>query len=193
MTLRHLHIDASWSLFLDRDGVINKKLPDDYVKKWGEFEFLEGVPEAIGKCTEIFGKIFIATNQQGIGKGIMTERDLDMLHNQMIEEIMYAGGKINKIYYSPYRQNEKSVFRKPNIGMARKAKIDFPDIEFAKSLMVGDSESDMQFGKNAGMYTVYICPVKELTEEIKPFVDFIYPSLKAFSINLSDIHQLPNI
>jgi len=189
MTLRHLHIDISWSLFLDRDGVINKKLPDDYVKNWDEFEFLEGVPEAIGKCAERFGKIFIATNQQGIGKGIMTDRDLDILHNQMVEEIRYAGGRINKIYYSPYRQDEKSVFRKPNVGMARKAKIDFPDIEFSKSIMVGDSESDMQFGKNAGMYTVIIYPESELPEAIKPLADFIYPSLSAFSIDLLNTIQ----
>lgn len=185
MTLRHLAIDSTWSCFLDRDGVINRKLPGDYVKSWDEFDFLQGVPEAISTLSGIFGKIFIATNQQGIGKGLMTERDLDVLHNTMLEEIRYAGGKVHKIYYSPYKAEEKSVFRKPGIGMARKAKIDFPEIDFARSIMVGDSLSDMQFGKGAGMYTVFITPGNELSEELKPWVDFQFPSLSSFVAELT--------
>lgn len=181
MNLKHLDIDASWSLFLDRDGVINKKLPGDYVKNWGEFEFLPGVPEAIEQLTGIFGKLFVATNQQGIGKGIMTETELDILHDQMMDEVRYAGGKIDKIYYSPYREEEKSVFRKPNIGMARKAKIDFPVIEFSKSIMVGDSLSDMEFGKNAGMITVFISVDSKIPEAVDPIADFIFPDLRSFA------------
>jgi len=181
MTLKHLHIDQTWTLFLDRDGVINRKLPDAYVKKWEEFEFLNEVPESIHRLSETFGKVFIVTNQQGIGKGIMTDKDLDILHNQMMDEIRYAGGRINKIYYSPYRDEEKSVFRKPNPGMARKAKIDFPDIEFNKAIMVGDSLSDLQFGKNSGMYTVYISSDEEKIEENKPIIDFVYADLKSFA------------
>lgn len=180
-----MHIDKSWSLFLDRDGVINRKLPGDYVKNWDEFEFIPGVPEAVRKCTTVFGKVFVVTNQQGIGKGIMTEIELDRLHDQMMDEIRYAGGKINKIYYSPYREEEKSVFRKPNIGMARKAKIDFPEIEFNKSVMVGDSESDMQFGKNAGMLTVFIHPEQNIPEQVKPFVDFVFKDLDTFAGELT--------
>lgn len=186
MTLPNLHIDSSWSLFLDRDGVINEKLPGDYVKHWDEFEFLAGVPKAIQSCTAVFGKLFIVTNQQGIGKGLMSEHDLDNLHDQMMNEIACAGGKINKIYYSPYREDEKSVFRKPNIGMARKAKIDFPMIEFNKSIMVGDSESDMHFGKNAGMYTVFIQPEKQIPAGIRAVVDFVYPNLNSFAKHLSE-------
>ncbi len=181
MTLKNLHIDNTWSLFLDRDGVINKKLPGDYVKKWEEFEFLDGVPEAIKRFSEIFGKLFIVTNQQGIGKGIMTDRDLNILHNQMMDEIRYSEGRINKIYYSPYRDAEKSVFRKPNPGMARKAKIDFPDIEFNKSIMVGDSVSDLQFGKNAGMFTVFISTDENQIAENKPLIDFVFPDLKSLA------------
>jgi len=60
-----------------------------------------------------FGKIFIVTNQQGIGKGLMLESDLENIHDNMIKEINYHGGRLNKIYYSPYREEENSVFRKP--------------------------------------------------------------------------------
>lgn len=181
MNLKDLKIDSSWSLFLDRDGVINEKLPGDYVKNWGEFRFLEKVPESIQALSGIFGKVFIVTNQQGIGKGIMNERDLTELHDQMLEEVRFAGGTIHKIYFSPYRKEEKSVFRKPGIGMARKAKIDFPSIEFEKSIMVGDSISDIQFGKNAGMLTVYVSKEETLPEDIRDLVDFQYSGLNSFA------------
>lgn len=186
MNLKDLRIDNSWSLFLDRDGVINEKLPGDYVKNWAEFVFLEKVPESIHTLSNLFGKLFIVTNQQGIGKGIMNERDLTELHDRMLEEIRFSGGTIHKVYFSPYRAEEKSVFRKPKIGMARKAKIDFPVIEFEKSIMVGDSISDIQFGKNAGMITVYISKEETLPEEITDLVDFQFNSLKTFTSHIKE-------
>lgn len=186
MNLKDLRIDNSWSLFLDRDGVINEKLPGDYVKNWAEFVFLENVPESIHTLSNLFGKLFIVTNQQGIGKGIMNERDLTELHDRMLEEIRFSGGTIHKVYFSPYRAEEKSVFRKPKIGMARKAKIDFPVIEFEKSIMVGDSISDVQFGKNAGMITVYISKEETLPEEITDLVDFQFASLKSFTSHIKE-------
>lgn len=184
MNLRHLNIDNTWTLFLDRDGVINKKLPDDYVKNWDEFEFLPGVPEAIRDLSQCFGKIFIATNQQGIGKGLMTELDLEVLHDRMVKELRYEGAIINKVYHSPYLAKEKSVFRKPGPGMARKAKIDYPDIDFEKSIMVGDSPSDMGFGKNMNMFTVLISADGIVPEELKPTTDFVFTSLPEFAAAL---------
>jgi histidinol-phosphate phosphatase family protein len=184
MTLKNLNIDDTWSLFLDRDGVINKKLPGDYVKKWEKFAFIPGVLDALPVFDKIFGKIFVVTNQQGIGKGLMTEVDLTKIHDQMLYEMVLKGGRINKIYHSPYKQEEKSVFRKPNIGMAKKAKIDFPVIEFHKSIMIGDSVTDLQFGKNAGMYTIFISKEKTLIEEHKDLIDFTFPDLKSVAKEL---------
>ncbi len=151
-----IDIDKSWTLFLDRDGVINKKLENDYVKSWDEFEFLPGVLESIQYFSQIFGKIVVVTNQQGIGKGLYTHEDLDNIHHKMILEITASGGRIDKVYYSPNLNSENSILRKPNIGMGLKAKEDFPEIDFKKSVMIGDSVSDMQFGKNLGMKTFYI-------------------------------------
>mgnify|MGYP006295222511 CR=1 FL=1 len=185
MILNDLPIDKGWTLFLDRDGVINKRLTDDYVKKWEEFEFLPGVPEAIRIFTERFGKIFIVTNQQGIGKGIMTERELEEVHSRMLEEIGYEGGRIMKIYHSPYREEEKSVFRKPKAGMARKAKIDFPDVDFQKSIMIGDSITDMQFGRNAGMLTIFITHEPESMKEREHLIDMVFPDLKSVADTLA--------
>jgi len=156
MNLKDLTIDISWTLFLDRDGVINKRIVDDYVKKWDEFEFVEGVIDAVKKFKTVFGTIIVVTNQQGIGKGIMRPEDLELIHKNMIYELTYFGGKIDKVYYSPFLASENHSTRKPAIGMALQAKKDFPQIDFNRSIMVGDSGSDIAFGKNAGMKTVFI-------------------------------------
>ena len=185
MNLKNLHIDKTWSLFLDRDGVINKRIVGDYIKKWEEFEFLPGVLESIHSLSQKFGKIFIVTNQQGIGKGLMTENELTVIHDRMVSEIKSYGGRIDKVYYSPYREEEKSIFRKPNPGLARKAKIDFKEIEFEKSIMVGDSITDMQFGRNAEMKTVFISTDESLIAENSGLIDFVYSDLKKFSSAIS--------
>lgn len=154
--LKKLNIDKSWSLFLDRDGVINKRLFDDYVKRVDEFEFLPGVPEAFKKFSDIFGRIFVITNQRGIARDIMTEKDLEAIHDYMINGIKNSGGRIDKIYFCPHDRDQNCGCRKPDIGSALKAKQDFPEVDFSKSIMVGDTSPDIQFGKNAGMYTIKV-------------------------------------
>jgi histidinol-phosphate phosphatase family protein len=181
MNLKDLTIDSTWSLFLDRDGVINKKREGDYIRKWEEFEFLPGVLTSLVDLTTIFGKLLIVTNQQGIGKGLMRESDLESIHDQMLREIRNHGGRIHKVYHSPYRDEENSVFRKPNIGLARKAKIDFPEIRFEKSIMAGDSMIDMEFGRNAGMFTVLVSEDKSKVKENIHLIDFIFPDLETFA------------
>jgi HAD superfamily hydrolase (TIGR01662 family) len=96
----------------------------------------------------------------------------------MLEEIRYEGGFINKVYHSPYREEEKSVFRKPKPGMARKAKIDFPEIDFKKSVMIGDALTDMEFGKNLGMVTIFIADSgNKKREEHLQLIDMTFPDL----------------
>ena len=138
------------NLFLDRDGVINRHRPDDYVKTWEEFEFLPGILKTLAVWNKRFKNILVVTNQRGVGKGLMSEVTMLDIHWRMIAEIEQHGGRIDKIYYCTDLNND-SPNRKPNIGMALQAKADFPDIDFAKSIMVGDSESDMEFGRRAGM------------------------------------------
>ncbi len=154
--IKKLNIDKSWTLFLDRDGVINKRPMADYVKSVEEFEFLPGVEKAVKKFSEVFGRIFVITNQRGLAIKVMTENDLNQVHEHMINGIKNYGGRIDRIYYCPHDRNENCGCRKPDIGSALKAKKDFPEIDFAKSIMVGDTPPDMQFGRNAGMYTIII-------------------------------------
>lgn len=86
----------------------------------------------------------------------MTEEDLWEIHRAMLIGISRAGGKIDKIFYCPYDIDDNNRYRKPNIGMALQAKKDFPEIDFSKSIMVGDSLSDMEFGKKSGMITIFV-------------------------------------
>ncbi len=156
MNLADLGVDKSWTLFLDRDGVINEKLDNDYVKNLEEFSFINGALDAIANFSNLFGRIVVVTNQQGIGKGLMTHTDLKIVHDYMDEEIKRIGGRVDKIYYCPELAAANAPCRKPNIGMAEEAKKDFPEIDFEKSIMVGDSVSDIEMGVKAGMFTIFI-------------------------------------
>ena len=156
MSLKDLKIDNTWTLFLDRDGVINVKRDNDYVKKVEEFIFLPGAISAISNFTRLFHKIVIVTNQQGVGKGIMTHEDLRKVHDFMEQGLAEEGGKLDAIYYCPELAAKNAPCRKPNIGMALQAQSDFPEIDFDRSILVGDSISDIEMGKKAGMKTIFI-------------------------------------
>src|SRR6218665_1193556 len=148
--------DQNWTLFLDRDGVVNKRLIADYVKTIEEFELLDGVSHAIAKANTIFGRVVVVTNQQGIGKGLMTERNLLDIHAYCTKLLVKENASIDAYYFAPNLASENSDLRKPNSGMAFQAKAEFNEIEFSKSVMVGDSQSDIEFGNRLGMYTVFI-------------------------------------
>ena len=176
-------IDKNWSLFLDRDGVINEDKPGSYIFNAEEFQFMEGAPALFKKLTECFGHLFVVTNQRGVGKQLMTVADLAAIHQKMLEGIEAAGGRIDAIYYAPSLDN-KDPLRKPNPGMAYRAKKDFPMIDLARAVMVGNKMSDMSFGKNAGMYTVYIASTNPEAPFPHPDVDLRFHSLLEFANHL---------
>lgn len=143
------------TLFLDRDGVINVLRPNDYVKTWDEFVFREGMLERLSLWSSRFRHIVIVTNQRGVGRGRMSQEDLDTIHHKMVEEISRHGGRIDRIYVCTAVEDTDEC-RKPNIGMALAAKHDFPEIDFSRSLMIGDSPSDELFARRAGMSFLYV-------------------------------------
>ncbi len=171
------------ALFIDRDGVINRRIPDGYVTSPAEFEFMPGVLDALKILTKKFKRIFIVTNQQGIGKGLMSENDLERVHDFMLEKFEDEGIKIDKIYYCPSRKEENSPRRKPEIGMALEAKEDFPEISLENSVMVGDTTSDMIFGKNAGMKTILAVP-DNYSDENDKYVDEVHNGLYSFALEI---------
>lgn len=148
--------DKSWTLFLDRDGVINRRLPGRYVTQPDAFDYLPNSLESIYKLNKIFGRIVIVTNQKGVGKGLMSQADLDQVHQKMISDLKEEGGEVDAIYTATDAVLTANSHHKPNPGMAFQAKADFPAIDFEKSVIVGDSISDMEFGFELGMWTVFV-------------------------------------
>jgi len=144
------------TLFLDRDGVINVKLDGQYVKNTDEFEFIKGAQVAISKLSKIFNYIIVITNQQGIAKRIMSDKDLDALHEHMLLELEKNGGVIDKIYYCPHLSSENCNCRKPNPGMIQQALIDFPEIKLAHSYLIGDSDTDIIAGNKMGLISIKV-------------------------------------
>ena len=178
------HFNSTWTLFLDRDGVINKKIENDYVKKWEEFHFLPGVLESLEKFNSVFGKILIVTNQQGIGKGAFTEKDLETIHKKMLEEIGKHRGRIDRIYFCPHLSSQNSTHRKPATGMGYDALRDFPAIDLEKSLIAGDSITDMIFGRDLGMYTVFIKDKMPSNPVEAKLIDRHFTSLSDFAASI---------
>ena len=174
------HIDNSWTLFLDRDGVINHQNMDGYILTWAEFVFYDGVLEAMSIFKSHFQHSFIVTNQRGVGKGHMSVNDLHYIHDKMQTSIEIAGGHINKVYFCP-DIDASSPGRKPNTGMALQAKQEFPAIDLTKSIMVGNSMSDMEFGRNIGAITVFLTTTNNTITDADERIDFVFSSLIDFA------------
>lgn len=180
MSFQFTDITHDWTLFLDRDGVINVEKKEDYIRNWGEFEFYKESLEALPILANKFKTIVIVTNQKGIGKGLMTHEDLAFIHQNMVDKISQVGGRIDHIFYCPDLDNH-SPNRKPQPGMAYQAKTKFPSIDFNKSIMVGNRSSDMHFGKNATLHTVFLATTHPETEFPNPLIDYRFDHLLTFA------------
>jgi D-glycero-D-manno-heptose 1,7-bisphosphate phosphatase len=171
------NIDKTWTLFIDRDGVINDEKHEDYIHKWEEFKFYDGVKEALKIFSEKFGKIFIVTNQRGVAKGLTKLEDLELIHKNMVQEFEDAGGRIDKIYYSVDFETE-SPNRKPNPGMGLQAQKDFPEINFSKSIMIGNTLSDMKFGRNLNVgINIFLPTTRKEVVLTHPDIDLVFNDL----------------
>lgn len=155
-----------------------------YIETVQEFEFLPGVLQTLAQLKTQFGKIFVVTNQQGIGKGIMTHEQLSEVHQYMCQEVKKSGGHIEQVYYAPQLASEESDMRKPGIGMAVQVQNENPDVNFQKAIMVGDTDSDIIFGKNAGMKTVFV-QTSQKKSSANP--DFVIPTLNELTTLLQTI------
>ena len=176
-----LKIEKGWALFLDRDGVINKRLPDEYVKRPDDFEFISGVQEALAILAGFFHPIIVVTNQQGIGKGLMTSDQLEEIHKKMLSGIIEKGGRIDQVFFSPDLNNSRSFSRKPSIGMGLTARKQFPSIRFRNSIMAGDSYSDILFGHRLGMTTVLIGTDMNVARQCGDLLNYRFDDLMSFA------------
>lgn len=141
-------INSSWTLFIDRDGVVNDEKHLDYIHTWDEFKFSKGVKEAFKIFNKKFGTIVMITNQRGVAKGLTKLENLKVIHKNMLQEIKDAEGRIDRVYFCTDMESEN---RKPNTGMGLQAMKDFPQIDLSRSVMIGNTLSDMKFGRNLGI------------------------------------------
>lgn len=157
-------------IFLDRDGVINKKMDvGDYVKKWEEFEFLPGTVEAMRFLTENGYRIFIISNQAGVARGKMTPQDLWDIEHKMEEEMGRTGAKITGFYYCLHDRDEGCDCRKPKPGLLFQAALDHY-IHLPNAVFVGDDERDKQAGDAAGVKTILVGGDKNLLDVVKSLI-----------------------
>lgn len=176
-------IDKSWTLFLDRDGVINSFEEGKTIRTIKDFNFIDGSIEGIVMATQLFGRIIVVTNQQGVFSKEIDEIELEKIHFYIQDTVKAQKGKIDAIYYCPYPSKWNPRCRKPNPGMAIWAKQDFPEIDFKKSIIIGDSKTDMEFGHNLGMYKILIDNQEIKNSEINFNLKFnnFYESIKYLS------------
>lgn len=157
----------------------------DYINSWEEFKFYERVPEAIKIFSRLFGKIIIVTNQKGVGKGVTSKENLHFIHFNMEEAIKGEGGRIDAIYYCTDIENE-SPNRKPNPGMAFQAREKFPEIDLTKSVMIGNTLSDMHFGRNIGAVTIFLPTTRPEVSLSDDAIDMVFPSLYDAAVYLNE-------
>lgn len=143
------------TLILDRDGVINRRIPGDYVRAPEMFEFLPGIPEAVARLSRVFDRILVMSNQRGVGRGLMSMEDLGRIHEKMIHGLEAAGGRIDGIYCATSADPE-APDRKPRTGMFEKALADWPDMAPERTVMAGDSPSDMEFAAACGIKAIKV-------------------------------------
>jgi len=135
-------------LFIDRDGVINKDSPE-YIKSWSEFEFLPRSLDAIRLLTQQGFDVILITNQSAIHRHLVSKKNLEYMHANMISVIEEYGGKLKDIFYCPHIPDDQCKCRKPKPGLIMQAQQKYR-IDVKKTMMIGDSLKDMECARNAG-------------------------------------------
>lgn len=144
------------TVFLDRDGVLNRAAaPGDYVRSVDELELLDGVPEAVRRFNDAGWLVVVVTNQRGVALGVMSEADLQSIHDELRRRLAAGGAHLDAIYYCPHAHGTCEC-RKPQIGMFVAARGDHPEIDFANSVVIGDSPSDMLAADGIGARAIWI-------------------------------------
>lgn len=152
----HRKFDGVRFVFLDRDGVINRKPPEGkYIGDWNSFHLLPGVEAAIAALNESGRKVLVVTNQRGIALGLYTAADVIQIHEQLQESLQKNRAHVDAFYFCPHDKNECDC-RKPGPGLFIQAFNDFPEASAANSIMIGDSISDIQAARNLGMPSIFI-------------------------------------
>jgi len=169
------------TIFLDRDGVLNEKMPEGtYVRSAADFHPLPGAAEAISKLNRAGVRVVVVSNQRGIARGLYTATDVNAIHTAFQKYLEGFGARVDGFYFCPH-DKEQCNCRKPLPGLFEQALAEFPQITAAASAMLGDSLSDIEFGRRLGMLTVFIAGEAEhrspSAEDARALADLRFPSL----------------
>jgi len=169
------------TVFLDRDGVLNEKMPEgQYVRSWSDFHLLPGVPEAIARLNRAGLRVVVVTNQRGVALGLYSAADVDAIHARLQDALAAHGAHVDGFFFCPHDKNQCAC-RKPLPGLFDQAQARFPEISAETTVMIGDSLSDIEFGRRLGMLTLFIEGDRERRkpggEKAAELADLRFPSL----------------
>jgi len=143
-------------VFLDRDGVINRKLAEgEYVSSWHHVQILPGAEEAIARLNRSGRTVIVITNQRGVALGYYTEADVRAVHEELQRHLNQSGARIDAFYFCPHDKNQCNC-RKPKTGLFEQAVKDFPEASGTNSIVIGDSLSDIEAARNFGAASIFI-------------------------------------
>lgn len=143
-------------VFLDRDGVINRKMPEgEYVSRWENFHIITGVEQAIASLNATGRKVFVVSNQRGIALGHYSQSDVELIHQKLQTHLKQFDAHIDAFYFCPHNTGDCNC-RKPAPGLFLRAFQDYPDADPSHSVIIGDSVSDIEAGIRLGMRTIFL-------------------------------------
>lgn len=171
------------AIFLDRDGVICENRVD-YVKTWDEFIFIPEAKEALALLNRLEIPIIVVTNQSGVNRNVMAAETVEDIHRRMTDEIVAAGGRIDRILYCPHRPEDHCDCRKPKAGMLQQAAAEL-GIDLSRSVMVGDALTDLQAGQTAGCRTFLVLTGRGFKQ--------LLPALHALRDSFTVTHSLMGV
>jgi D-glycero-D-manno-heptose 1,7-bisphosphate phosphatase len=141
------------AIFIDRDGVINRLRPSDYVLDWSQFVFTPGIREALKQLVSLGLPMVVISNQAAVGKGLLDTAGLEEITSKMYQELAHDGTFLTAAYYCPHRSDENCACRKPKPALLQAAAADL-NIDLTRSIFVGDSDTDVQAARAAGCGSV---------------------------------------
>ena len=146
------------AVFLDRDGVINRKAPEgQYITAWEQIEFLPGVGEALRDLKQGGYLLIVVTNQSAISRNELSVDVLDSIHRRMLHQLAQEGAAIDAVYYCPHDRNANCQCRKPMPKMLLQAAEEH-GINLVQSWMIGDKATDIEAGHAAGCRAISLQP-----------------------------------
>jgi D-glycero-D-manno-heptose 1,7-bisphosphate phosphatase len=145
------------AIFLDRDGVINERVVGGYVTSWSGFRFFDGIVPALAGLSQFRLPLIVVSNQAGVGKGLMGRMTLGDITQRFVAQLARARIRIAAVYYCPHTSEAGCRCRKPRPGLLLRAAREW-NIDLGRSILVGDSVTDMGAARAAGCRSILFDP-----------------------------------